>query len=162
MIQSVAGSYRDVVALFPITHLDFETLYQMFVNVLAAVTDVGFDTVATSVDNASCNRKFYVEALCHGILQTSIKHLYKSGNRIFLIFDPVHNFKNIYNSFEKRGTLLYPDFYGSGQVFEASFDHVRELYNLELGKPAKIAHKLTEKVLKHRESECVSCRLFLS
>ena len=56
---------------------------------------VSLNVVAISVDNASINRKFYTEYLCDGALKTHVID-FVTGQPIFLIFDPVHDIKNVY------------------------------------------------------------------
>ena len=46
--------------------------------------------------------------LCGGILKPSVQHPTKEGERLFLLFDFTHNFKNIYNSFINRNRLHLP------------------------------------------------------
>ena len=59
------------------------------------------------VDNAAANRKFYKEFLCGGCWQSSIKNSF-SGGRIFLLFDPTHIVKNIYNNFLTKKVFKMP------------------------------------------------------
>ena len=48
--------------------------------------------------NASTNRKFLTDCLCDGQLKTHITDPL-TGQPIFLIFDPLHDLKNVYNNF---------------------------------------------------------------
>ena len=50
MIKSVAGSYRDVVAMYPISEINHDKIYEVRKNVLEKITEVGFDVVATMTD----------------------------------------------------------------------------------------------------------------
>ena len=78
-------------------------------NVLHAVTEVGFDVVVDTVDAHSANRKFYKEKLCNGVWKISIPHPFKKGCRIFLLFDSVHVFKNVYNNFGNKKKFICPE-----------------------------------------------------
>jgi len=45
------------------------------------------------------------------------------------------------------------------QIVNASFSHLEDLFNLELGKPVKMAHKLSDKVLHPSNIECTNVQL---
>ena len=74
MIASVGGRYHDVVCICPIDKLDADILHEMWKNVLARLTAIGFDVVVSSVDGHSSNRKFYKEKLCEGVWKISIQN----------------------------------------------------------------------------------------
>ncbi len=146
MVKSIGGSYSDVVALFPVRNLDAKRINQEYLVVMKELTAIGFKVTAISVDNASPNRKFYVEELCSGNLKTKVTHPNLPEQDVYLLFDAVHNFKNVYNNFQTRKEFIYPALVESGDK-KASFLHLEQLYNLELGKPIKMAYKLSDKVL---------------
>ena len=110
-----------------------------------AVTDIGFDVVSNTLDGHSANRKFYKEKLCNGVLQPCIPHPYKWGSWIFLPFDSVHVFKCTYNNLVNRKKFICPPW--DGQKVEADVGYLQQLYDHELGRPLKYAHKLNDKVL---------------
>jgi hypothetical protein len=145
MVSSVAGHYRDVVCLTPVVNLNSGVLHKMFPQVLRIVHSAGLTVVATSMDNFSANRKFYTE-LCGGELKTSIPNPLDARQPLFLLFDAVHNFKNIYNNFLGKGAFNCPPFLGA-KIGKPSFKHIERIYAMELGKPLKMAHKLKDKVL---------------
>ena len=68
---------------------------------------VGFNVIGICVDNAAANKKFYKEFLCGGCWQSSTKNSF-SGGRIFLLFDPTHIVKNIYNNFLTKKVFKMP------------------------------------------------------
>lgn len=74
---------------------------------MATLHSISVRVVAVSVDNAAVNRKFYGDYLCNGSLST---HIIDSvtGQPIYLLFDPVHNLKNIYNNFLARKVFVCP------------------------------------------------------
>ena len=146
MVKSIGGSYSDVVALFPVRNLDAKRIHQEFLVVMKELAAIGFQVTAVSVDNASPNRRFYVEELCSGNLKTKVSHPDMPEQDIYLLFDAVHNFKNVYNNFQTRKEFIYPALVETGEK-KASFLHLEQLYNLELGKPVKMAYKLSDKVL---------------
>ena len=97
MIKSVAGGYKDIVSIYPISNLTSKRLFQCYHEVMNLLESVSFNIVAISVDNAAVNRRFFIE-LCDGVLKTS--YINPNNNQpIYLLFDPVHNLKNIYNNF---------------------------------------------------------------
>jgi len=71
----------------------------------------------------------------------------------------VHNFKNAYNNFHNRRDFVVPAFRGEQKetvdgnepvvekFLKPSFLHLEELFDLELGKPLKLAYRLSDKVL---------------
>ena len=75
-----------------------------------------------------------------------IKNPFNTLMIIFLLFDTVHLFKNIYCNFLKYGIFVCPSFEEDGQL-TAKFAHIVQLYNIELTTPVKRAHKLVEKML---------------
>ncbi len=147
MIKSIGGKYSDMVALFPVKNLDASQITGFFNSVMQSLVEIGYQVWALSVDNAAPNRKFYVERLCSGNLKTSVPHPEIPDLKLFLLFDAVHNFKNVYNNFQTRKEFVYPGFLNSHEEKRAKFNHLELLYNLELGKPVKIAYKLSDKVL---------------
>ena len=82
--------------------------------------------------------------------------------KIFLIFDPTHIIKNIYNNlvnrrvFEMRSMTPILD-----SPLTASFADIVKVYNLECQKPLRIAYCLTETVLKPNNIEKVNVKFAL-
>ena len=66
MVKSVAGSYFDVIALFPIYNLVSSTLKNVFDQIVSEMVTLNFKVVANGLDAYSANRKFYVQELCKG------------------------------------------------------------------------------------------------
>ena len=99
MAKSLTGKYKDIVAIFPMSKLTALKLYECYKDVISLLRSVGFKLVALSVDNASTNRKFVVDCSCDGSLKT---HIIDSvtGQPMFILFDPVHDIKNVYNNFQ--------------------------------------------------------------
>lgn len=158
MIKSIAGPFKDTVALFPIANLDSKIMKTTTFQVLEALESLGCRITLLSLDNASANRKFYVQELCDGLLTPSIPHPEDSSRPLFLSFDPVHCFKNIYNNFQTRKKLQCPLFQESG-VICPSFTHIEELFQMEKGKPVKMAYKLTHKVISPSSIEKTNVKL---
>ena len=145
MIKSVAGRYHDMVALVPISKINAEVIDKLWHKILKVVTDIGFDVVSNTCDGHSANRKFYLDKLCKGELKPCIPHPFKENSLIYLPFDSVHVFKCIYNNAVNKKKFNCPPF--DGQKIEPDFFHIQELYNHELGRPLKYAHRLNDTVL---------------
>ena len=62
----------DVVSLLPVRNLDSATLKKEFDNVIKAITSIGLQVLAISVDNSTPNRKFYLNELCCGLLKDHV------------------------------------------------------------------------------------------
>ncbi|CAG9762615.1 unnamed protein product [Ceutorhynchus assimilis] len=73
------------------------------------------------------------------------------NEKIFLAYDFVHIFKNIYfnwlNLKNYENTFIYPDFNDFSISKKASFAHIRQLYKKELAHVAKKAYKLNDKTV---------------
>lgn len=158
MIRSLTSKYRDVVAIYPMSSCKAETIEQCFKEVLQQLHNAGFTVVAILTDNHSSNRKFFVN-LCGGSLKTFVDNPVSDG-RIYLIFDPTHNIKNLYNNFQKRRLFRCP---GSHPILkettEANFDDIDKVFELESTKPLRMAHKLTKAVLNPKSIEKTSVKL---
>ncbi|QQP39506.1 Putative LOC101234561, partial [Caligus rogercresseyi] len=157
LITSICGKYKDVVGLNPVVKLNAELLAHLHRVALRAATEAGFLVITSICDGHSVNRRFYSEMLCDGRLKVSISNEEAGGQSMFLLFDVVHLFKNFFTNLLRRKHFDCPDF--QGIRMNASFAHVKSLYELELGKPIKVAHKLTAKVLNPRPIECMSVEL---
>ena len=115
-----------------------------------------------SVDNAATNRKFYKDFLCDGAWKEAITKNFTDG-KIFLIFDPTHMIKNIYNIFLAKQIFKLPSMHCLVPApFTASFADVETVYNNERKKPLRIAHKLSETVLRPKSIEKVNVNFALS
>uniref|UniRef100_A0A0K2UZT2 Putative LOC101234561 [Hydra vulgaris] n=1 Tax=Lepeophtheirus salmonis TaxID=72036 RepID=A0A0K2UZT2_LEPSM len=80
-------------------------------------------------------------------LMTSIPYPQEETKKIHLLFDPVHNFKNIYNCFQQVKVLECPSTLGRSETFRPNFAHLREIPFKESHFKVKQAHKLTLKAL---------------
>ncbi len=109
MVSSVCSSYRDIVAFYPISGLMAEKLHKCFMEVLARLCEIGFHVLTVITDNLATNRRFFTQFLCGGPLKCEIANPV-TGMALFLILDPVHNFKNLYNNWERKKVFKYPAF----------------------------------------------------
>ena len=159
MIKSVAGKYRDVISMYPVNNLTAAKQYAMWWSAVKNLTEIGFDTVVTMTDGNEVKAKCFKDYICNGTMQLWVDNPFAPGKRIFLMFDPTHLFKNFYNNFLKKEDFSFPSFEDECKIFRASVDHVKELYELEFGKPIKMAYKLSDQVLNPSTIEKTNVRL---
>ena len=146
MLSSIAGRYLDIICMSPISSISAEKIHTVWKNCLKEATKIGYDVVITMTDGLEANVKFY-KLIAGG--DVKIKNPYKLSNLVFLLFDTVHLFKNLYNNLLKYGLFVCPSFKEEEEdvFYTAKFSHVVQIYKMELGNPVKKGHKLTEKVL---------------
>lgn len=94
-------------------------------------------------------RALYIE-LCGGSLRPFIDHPLKTDEKLFLLFDFTHNFKNLFNNWINKKKMEppaseFPEIFGGECI--ASFNHLRQLHAHEENKPLKAAYSLTRKSL---------------
>ena len=145
MVSSVAGPYQDVVCLVPVVNLTSKTLHKYFDSVLQIATNAGLNVVGVSMDNYSANKSFIASPV-------------DKNKPLFLLFDTVHNCKNIYNNFLAKKQFICPPIMDI-TIGNPKFCHIERVYLMELGKPLKIAHRLTEKVLHPTSIEKTNVKL---
>jgi len=159
MIKSLAGKYKDLVAIYPMSKLTAAKLYNCYTEVISLLNDIGFNVIAVSVDNAATNRKFFIDCLCAGNLKTNIVDSV-TGQPIFLIFDPVHDLKNVYNNFQSRKIFDCPPLTTDlPHGCSANFKDIVDLHNLEATLSLKKAHRLNQSVLHPKSIEKTSVKL---
>ena len=162
MAKSVAGHYKDIVAVYPMDKLTAAKQHECYLDVMRLLHKTPITVIAISVDNAATNRKFYIDHLCDGTLKTSIIDS-TTGQPIFLLFDPVHTLKNVYNNFQRREVFECPPMERNlPSGCSANFAHVTELFNTESGMSLKKAHKITPASLNPRNIEKTSVKLAVS
>ena len=162
MVKSIAGKYKDIVAIYPMSKLTAAKQHDCYKEVVALLQDVSLNLVGISVDNASTNRKFFVDFLCGGKLQTCVTEPL-TGQPVFLIFDPVHDLKNVYNNFQSRKIFNCPPMISMlDNECSANFNHIVELYNFELTMSLRKAHKIGLSTLDPKSIEKTSTKLAVS
>jgi len=162
MIKSVVSKYRDIVAIYPVDKLTAAKQNDCYVDVMSLLRSTGTNIVGISVDNAATNRKFYTDYLYSGKLSSCIFYSV-TGQPIFLIFDPVHAIKNVYNNFQSRKVFECPPMERNlPEGCHADFKHVTELYNKEATMSLKKAHRLTPATLQPKSIEKTSVKLAVS
>ena len=108
-----------------------------------------YDVVSITCDGHSSNRRFFKQTLADG--QSYIDNPFKAGNRVYFSFDYVHIWKNCLNNILNRREFDCPDF--DGKRLSCNFDHIKQLYELELVNGLKYAHKLNRRVIDPKATE---------
>ncbi len=106
MITSAAGKYRDIVALYELNRFNSDILMRAFIEVMKRLDATGFKVFVVSTDNHSANRSFFT-MLSGGKLEVQVRNP-ANGDPLFLMIDPTHNFKNIFNNFHIRRNFSFP------------------------------------------------------
>ena len=97
MLKAVAGKYQDVISMSPICNINADKLHKVWSNVTKVATEIGFDIVVTMTDGHSANVKLFNTKLPQGLDTFTLNPW--SGNSIYLPYDTVHLFKNVYYNF---------------------------------------------------------------
>ena len=132
MISSLSSQYRDVVRMVPLNKINVQIVTNTFLEIVDIVEKVGFNVVAVCADNHPVNCSFFKQKLCNGELKPYVNHPVDNTRPLFILFDSTHNFKNLYNNFQKHDVF---NFHNSSDFKFASFSHVKHIYELEENKP---------------------------
>ena len=159
MIKSLAGRYEDVICMSPIDTINAEKIEKVWRSCLTVLKDIGFDVRLTVADGLDANAKFYKNISKDIAPKSKILNPASPPDFIALAHDTTHLFKNIYNNLCNYGTFVCPSFTEKDVQYTAKFSHVCELYELELNKPIKLAHKLNHKVLSPSSLEKTNVKL---
>ena len=90
MLKSIAGKYRDIVAMVPIANISADKLFSVWKNVVTKVSEIGFDIAVTMTDGHSANMKLFNDKILTGSGNLSIPNLDFPGSYIFPMYDPSH------------------------------------------------------------------------
>jgi len=162
VVKSLASRYKDIVAIYPICKLTAAKQFECYQEVAALLRTVSLNVVAISVDNATTNRKFFVDCLCNGTLQTHVVDPI-TGQPIYLIFDPVHDIKNVYNNFQSRKIFHCPPMERNlPDGCSAYFKDIVDLFDHEASMSLKKAHRLSPATLHPKSIEKTSVKLATS
>ena len=91
MIRSVAGQYRDIIAMFHISNPNAKLQQDVWVENVEIITKLGFQVVTLTVGN-EINHKFFKQILMSNV-KDSIENPFSISRPIFHGFDTVHLFK---------------------------------------------------------------------
>ena len=126
MINSVGEPYKNLISIYPISQLTADKQCECYKEVFSLFNSITLTVLATSVDNAPANRKFFIDFLCDENLSTHIID-HTTGQPIYLLFDPVHDFKNIYNNFQSKKVFELSLFGVLPEGCVANFKHLADL-----------------------------------
>lgn len=141
MINSVYGHMKEIVSLIPVSNISGEELNDYTKNIIYKLQSIGFKIISISSDNHKINRK------SNDIFSSEISFKNPDYNYelIFLIFDSVLIYKNIYNNWVNRKdydkSFCIPNFDNTKILFSC-FRDLREIYKLEANALTKRAYKL--------------------
>lgn len=168
LISSLMSSYRDVVRLVPVTTIKAEVLYEVVLQTILSLENLGLKVIALITDNNSINRKTFKLFSNGENLNVSVPNPACPERPLFFILDPVHIIKSIRNNWlNKKDDLVsftYPDFNNHSEIATASFKILRTLYASESHNLAKCAYKITLKSLYpsniERQNVSLALRIF--
>ena len=126
MFKSIAGEYEDVIALVPLDKTNSTIISNLFTNILQCLDEIGYQIVVSLVDEHSSNIKFYETERCQGGLKAFVNYPHDGSKIFFIIFDPTHIFKCVYNNLQVRKMFTY----FNGIPISACFDDIKQLYEL--------------------------------
>ena len=129
-----------MIAMIPTTKVDSTKINDLFNMVLNSLTPLGYNVVASLVDV-----KFYRKKLCENTMRLYITNPQDENWKLFLMFDPTHVFKCIYNNFQRRKIFVCLQF--EGTPLSVNFDFIKELCNIERTKVVKMAYQLNDECL---------------
>ena len=137
MIASIAGKYRDVIAMIPCSSLNAEKQYEIWSKLLPPLCEIGFDPVATITNGNHVNHKFFKDLVCCGTLNLCISNPCNQLIDKFLLFDTVHIFKCFYTNFLNK-ELLYAHLLQTNTNFcKEILDIFGSYMNWNLANPSK-------------------------
>ena len=102
MLKAIAGKYSDIVALVPIVNINADILHSVWKNVVSQISDIGFDISITITNMSLFNKKMLKNSE-----DLFVQNEEKVDIKIFLLFDPTHLFKNVYNNWMKKINFTY-------------------------------------------------------
>ena len=85
MLKSIAGKYRDIIAMVPVVNINAGILYDVWKNVMKVTAEIGFDVAVTMTDGHSSNMSLFnskilknAQDLCveNEFIPCSIIHIY--------------------------------------------------------------------------------------
>lgn len=148
MIKSMFSTNKEVVAMFPVKKLKAEELHKMTLAVLDALQKCGYRVISITSDNNKVNTSMF-EMLCKGVIVPCIPNPVDPTSVLFILYDPVHVFKNVRNNWlnQPTQTFLIPMGTSDTSLKPASLCHLKALYDLEKGNVIKSLHGFSKKVL---------------
>jgi len=147
MISSAFGNMSEVVKLWPVNNVTGIELTQKTKQILNFIQDCGFEVLCIITDNHSINSIMFKQLSDNGMWFSNPKDHNKI---IFLLFDFVHIFKNIWKNWLNLknidNTFVFCDFETTTLKY-AKFQVIKNVYESEKDHITKQAYKLNFKSL---------------
>lgn len=157
MVKSISAQYCDVIAMIPLRGINVNIVRENCHLALDLLMKSGLHVVAIVCDNHPVNRSFFCQ-LSGGNPNLPINNPVDPQSKLFLLFDPTHGIKNIYNNFQKAREFRYV----AEGIQKPSFQHVRQLYEIEEKKALRMAHKLNKITIAPTGMQRTSAKLAMS
>lgn len=123
--------------------------------------DAGFHVIVTVADNHPVNRYFFKQVLCDGELKPLTKNPLNPNLELFVLIDPTHTVKNLYNNFQKSKGFCIPSIDNIGG-YSPKFQHIVQLYEMESTRQPRLAHRLSLTCLRPSNIQRTSAKLAYS
>ena len=140
MVQSLCGSFRDVVAFFPVCHLTGAEEAKYVRDTIVLIEKSGLNTQCVVCDNSKVNQTMLREfgvAVNDGVLTGVASHPIQHDRKLFFIIDPCHLIKCIRNNWLNRSTFLI-----AGE--NVSFEHIQRLHSKDMVRDIKLVGTQTQ------------------
>jgi hypothetical protein len=148
MISSAFGNFKEVVRLVPVNKMTGSELHKVVTETIKMIENHNFKVLCVITDNNRVNQKMF-SLLANDTFY--INNPSKLNEKIFLTYDFVHIFKNIYYNWMNlknfHHTFIFPSFDNFEIKCKASFEDLRQFYQQELTHATKRAFKLNDKTL---------------
>jgi hypothetical protein len=144
-VNSVAGSYQDMIAMEPIKNASAENMKMLFNTCRNILIDNNFDLHSLTTDNHRVNQSFIR-------LMGGDEFAVTIPPRVFVFYDPVHISKNMYYMLLNKTIIMLPwlptlkEERKHNEVVTANMSHLRQLFAKDQG-AIRSGHKLTHKVI---------------
>jgi hypothetical protein len=147
MISSAFGNLKEVVKFVPVNKIKGTEVTEITKQIINFVQDCGFEVLCVITDNHSINRAMF-KTLSKSF---KIENPKSPEKTIFLTYDFVHIFKNIWKNWlnlkNLDHTFVFCDWEDLETIRYAKFQNLRDIYHAEQNSLAKQAFKLCYKSL---------------
>lgn len=151
-----------MISMTPVQSITADKQQKIFLQVLQGLTEIGYQVVSVTTDGHKVNAAF--QSLLgvtpdkpwfanpflkqHEDKELELNWL-GHDKKIYVLYDSVHLWKNAFYQLLNNKKLVAPPFPGSEsqEDIHVNINHLVSIYNKELGMEAKMAHRLTDKVL---------------
>ncbi|KAH9384172.1 hypothetical protein HPB48_026165 [Haemaphysalis longicornis] len=173
MVQSLAGTFKEVAHIVPVRGADGEFLHTLLRDVICGLEKIGYKIICVVTDNNKVNgkamAKFKPSASCApaGTSNFVYPHPCDPQRPLFRVLDTVRLLKCIRNNWinqkNHQRCFSFPEFdtEGGGRMLSASFETLREAYDLEIGQLLRFAYTLSRKSLFPSATERQNVKLAL-